>query len=488
MLAYKRTLVLFAALLLTSSLLLLSFWHPNLSFTLLNEPEATPEAAIIASNGPNTPASQAVVDETNELFDYDTGLDDPLHPYASLVGAPTSRFRDNLRPDKKYMTSWISAGWTNDVMTYGNLLYLALISDRIPILPMFTPSHIGGGVPPIAFGEVFDLPRLRKLLGKPILEWRDVKVLPVSYEPEDTEDLGCWNLWQTVQYREAIPRFLYLHCSRSISPDISYTQMPETVKLIPHFEHDPHASFWQLAPYAYPDARNAALANFKPQPSPLHNATLPPDEHMVCYDYLYYVCGSQPYEYDYDYSPAWNNVVQHMHWVPSLQELADKYVRTAMGISDEVSPSLAATPPYISIHIRHGDFKDWCGVVPVADCFASIDVIARRVREVQMELHDKHNIRADTVIMTSDERDPDWWASVEEMGWLRIDHTHTIERYGDWYPVFIDAVIQSGGAGFVGTDRSTMSILARRRVQSWRKSGTGVVRTIKWGTVGADDH
>ena len=49
----------------------------------------------------------------------------------------------------------------------------------------------------------------------------------------------------------------------------------------------------------------------------------------------------------------------------------------------------------------------------------------------------------------------------------------------------IDAVIQSGGVGFLGTDRSTMSTLARRRVQSWHN---GVVRTVKWGEKGADDH
>lgn len=53
------------------------------------------------------------------------------------------------------------------------------------------------------------------------------------------------------------------------------------------------------------------------------------------------------------------------------------------------------------------------------------------------------------------------------------------------YPVLIDAVIQSGGLGFVGTDGSTMSLLGRRRVQSWRN---GSVRTVKWGRPGADNH
>lgn len=35
------------------------------------------------------------------------------------------------------------------------------------------------------------------------------------------------------------------------------------------------------------------------------------------------------------------------------------------------------------------------------------------------------------------------------------------------YPIFIDAVIQSRGKGFVGTMSSTMSLLAMRRVQDW---------------------
>jgi len=78
-----------------------------------------------------------------------------------------------------------------------------------------------------------------------------------------------------------------------------------------------------------------------------------------------------------------------------------------------------------------------------------------------------------------------WWEDVVAQGWFRVDHSETVEIYGAWYPVLIDAVIQSSGVGFVGTDRSTMSILARRRVQSWQD---GVVRTLKWGRLGSDDH
>ncbi|KAG1733022.1 uncharacterized protein EDB91DRAFT_650630 [Suillus paluster] len=53
------------------------------------------------------------------------------------------------------------------------------------------------------------------------------------------------------------------------------------------------------------------------------------------------------------------------------------------------------------------------------------------------------------------------------------------------YPVFIDAIIHSNGADFVGTCGSTMSLLARRRVRSWLD---GPTRLVKWGSCGADDH
>jgi hypothetical protein len=53
------------------------------------------------------------------------------------------------------------------------------------------------------------------------------------------------------------------------------------------------------------------------------------------------------------------------------------------------------------------------------------------------------------------------------------------------YPVFLDAVIQSNGAGFVGTHRSTMTTLARRRVELWHN---GPTRVVRWEWPGADDH
>lgn len=171
-----------------------------------------------------------------------------------------------------------------------------------------------------------------------------------------------------------------------------------------------------------------------------------------------------------------------MRWNTSIERLADAHARRAMNVAvDE------PTPPYISIHARHGDFRDQCRGIPLDQCFASLSIIARRVSEVQEELRTQKGIEVTQVIMTSDEPDPEWWSEVRALGWTWVDYAteRTEEIYGKWHPVFIDAIIQSNGAGFVGTRGSTMSSLALRRVQSWHN---GPTRIVQWGWPGADDH
>jgi len=392
---------------------------------------------------------------------------------SNLIGSPTPRFRDNLRSDRKYITAWTVAGWTNNVMTYINLVYLALITDRIPIIPVFRSSGIHfGDAPPVDFGLVFDVPHLRTALGTPILEWHEVK----DRNSEIFDDLGCWNTWEAVQHRKdghprkgSVPDLLKL--------DLSYTKAPSWIKVTPKSDRDVHSSFWSLAALAFPEARAANLA--PPSISLHHNVSLPPDEHLTCYDNLYYVCANHPNEYELDYSPAWRFVGQHVRFTPRIEELADSYVRKAIGV-EEGHP----TPPWIAIHMRHGDFRNSCGK-NMTGCFPPIAAIARRVDEVKEEIQWRKGISVNHVIMTSDEKDATWWEDVRARGWLSIDHSQTAETLGIWYPTFIDAAIQSRALGFVGTARSTMSLIARRRVESWND---GATRTVQWGKPNSDDH
>ncbi|KAH0591053.1 hypothetical protein H2248_001162 [Termitomyces sp. 'cryptogamus'] len=429
-----------------------SAWIPN-QHSVIPVAEAISEASTISNSSINL-----------------SSFVDPLGPAANLLGPPTPNFRDNLRADRKYITSWISAGWTNDVMTYINLIYLAIITDRIPVIAMFIPSHVQAA-PNVDFGLVFDVPRLRKALNIPVLEWHEVK----DRNSEEVDEIGCWNTWEAVKESEDHPR--QSRVTDHLKLDISYTKAPSWIKVIPKYEHDQHSYFWSLAALAFPETRAANLV--PPRESPDHHVLLPPDEQMLCYDYMYYVCANQPYEMEFDYSPAWRFVGQHLHWSPRIEQLAYQYVRRTLGTLEDET-----IPPWIAIHVRRGDFEVYCSDGPIG-CYASLDVIARRVDEVKAELLQRKGISVDHIIMTSDERDTAWWDEVKGKGWYAVDHSQTADLLGPWFPVFIDAAIQSLGAGFVGTDGSTMSMIARRRVESWTD---GAVRIFKWGQPDSDDH
>lgn len=97
-------------------------------------------------------------------------------------------------------------------MGISNLLYLAQMTERVPILPPFAgfrdqwqagilsfftiPLKLGWYSFPgfIPFGEIFDVPRLREALHMPIIEWRDVKDLAAGSK-QPPEPLGCWSVW-----------------------------------------------------------------------------------------------------------------------------------------------------------------------------------------------------------------------------------------------------------------------------------------------------
>ncbi|KAJ7493293.1 hypothetical protein B0H11DRAFT_2277367 [Mycena galericulata] len=404
-----------------------------------------------------------------------------VHAPETTVVAPvlmketaTGSFEDNLRPELKYITAWPTFGWNNQVMQYMNLIYLGLITERIPIVPPFTPDtnpHVASKEY-IDFGQVFDIPRLEKEMGQRVLDWSQVK----DPKSDELDDLGCWNLevavWKAT-WRSHRPDNLKL--------DISYTIAPEWVKLRPGDYTDMQATFWSLASLGYADTR-PANSDLEPERSPIHNISLWPNEHLLCFDNVYFVCAHQAWEFDKQYSPAWRFVGRQMHWTSAIQSIADNYTRNALGVEyDE------AIPPYITVHARRGDFggDPECKNLPAEDCLAPLSAYARRVEEVKAEILETKSISIDRIIMTSDEKDPAWWNAVYQLGWTTPDHSQTAERYGAWYPIFIDGVIQSGGLGFVGTHKSTVSILADRRVSAWQG---GVTRTVYWGWKGADDH
>ncbi|KAJ7780327.1 hypothetical protein DFH07DRAFT_470175 [Mycena maculata] len=455
-----------AALVVSSVLFVLgitstSLWDSELTHCVSHSLAGSMPHAAVYSSTQNVDAAKQ---KPSSKFDTATLL---------LKGTASPSFRENLRPDVKYITSWPYEGFTNQMIAYMNLVYLGLITERVPIIPRFTSSrHTTSDTPDLDFGEVFDIPRLQEAINLPILQWSQVK----DPDSQFVDDLGCWNTQNSIFYSSD----RNFHPPGSLKLDVSYTTAPEWIRYPTELQHPtfPHALLWALASLAFNDSRTWTPR--EPDISPTHHVALPPDDHLLCYDLLYYAGAHEIFEYNYDMSPVWRFVGQHMHWTPKIQKIAESYTRETLGIAGH-----APISPYISVHARRTDFEIWCNGVTTKDCYVELSAIARRVEDVKAELLARKGIQVDQVIITSDEKDPEWWDAVGELGWRQPNHSKTVELYGPWYPPLIDKAIQSGSLGFVGTDRSTFSSLSLRRVRSWND---GAARMVLWGTRGADDH
>ncbi|TDL25263.1 hypothetical protein BD410DRAFT_717900, partial [Rickenella mellea] len=386
-----------------------------------------------------------------------------------LNGPPTPSFRENLRNDTKYITVWSTGGWTNDVMSLFNILYVAIISERVAVMPLFAPGHLPQKAGYLNFGDVFDVPRLIEGMKHPVIEWWQVKEIGST----TVDEVGCWSIRAIEGHRPTPP-------PRYLNIDVSYTSIPIEAKVYPNSPGEPHVKTWALAALTFPDYRKDHLGTSFP--SQLSGHSLPPDEHLACFDFAYYVGATHQFEYEYDYSPAWRFVGKYARWNPTLLGIAHELLRGAFELEPEEE-----IPPYVAVHVRRGDFRKACHEIPVNECFAPPSAFARRVAEVQQELLGTKGIDARRVLVTSDETDPAWWSEIKSFGWTWVNHTtaRTAETYGLWYTVTVDAVFQSIGAGVVGTHRSTMSLLAARRTQDWYG---GTTRMVKWGYLGADDR
>ncbi|KAJ7182490.1 hypothetical protein C8R43DRAFT_967324 [Mycena crocata] len=383
-----------------------------------------------------------------------------------LNGRPSASFKDNLRTDIQYITTWPANGWSNQVIEFMNLLYVARITGRVPIIPRFRPVHINRSVEHLDFGSVFDVRRLQSALGQHILEWNQVK----DPHSETIDELGCWDIQDKTWEREPV----YLEPPVDLKLDISYTAAPKWVRTE---DSEPTTLLWHVASLA--SFYNGGKSLSAPVLSPLHEVSLPPDTHLFCCNSLYWGLGLL--DTAEDVSPAWQSVGRHMHWTPQVIEMATASTRQTLNLAPH-----DPIPPYLAVHIRRGDFRIWCNIdgVPVTICFAPLSAFVRRIEEVRSEILNRTGTAVSSVIVTSDETAPEWWESVYELGWRRPDHSKTVEMHGPWYPVVIDAAIHGGALGFVGTDTSTVSILARRRVID----KGGVAEMVKWGRPGADAH
>ncbi|KDR75121.1 hypothetical protein GALMADRAFT_249034 [Galerina marginata CBS 339.88] len=395
-------------------------------------------------------------------------------PSRFIKGPPTRHFRDNLLEDKFYITATANAGFTNQFMSTVNMIYLGMITDRIPIIPPFGPdhhiSHDAGMVP---FGDIFNLSRATDAIHRPLLEWRDVKYLPskdstVEPKPSEREQIGCWSSRHGNEPRPVRVKSIVDH----LNLDISYTRAPTEARNNPSDGNDAFLVFSKLVRYIYPKRPlpppNGVYTLM--EKSPLGHELLP-DEHLTCFDFLYYLTSSpETYEWKFSWSPPWLWVATHFHFTDKLVEIVEGYLGRVFGAPKD------DLPPFIAVHMRRGDFAQQCWDTP-GDCLIPPSTFEKKVASMRQELLETQNKHVKEVIIMSDETDPDFWEEIRELGWVHFDHTEekTEQKYGQWYPPIIDIVAQSMAVGFIGTDDSTFSLVSARRVEDWHNGPTTMV-------------
>ena len=317
------------------------------------------------------------------------------------------------------------------------MIYLASLSGRVPIIPPFSPApHIcelfqdrynlisnlkfllaqEAGVLP--FGRIFNLTLLQKDLRRPILEWSDVKYIPspTSLEsPPDSEReaLGCWSTRP-----EYDPKPLRIDSLlNNLQLDVSFTRVPKSTRHNPDNPRDDFVIFSKLVPYIFSNSPLRDHFEFM-SPSPLGHR-LPPDEHLACFDHLYYTTSSNRlFEWEAPWSPVWNLIGKHVRFNNELVEIAKGYLSRAFNVGEgEIPPvslfecsffrsktfTLSFHEQFIAIHDRRGDFARVCTDPREPSCLSPLSTFAEKVDQIRTSLLLKHNVNVTQVLFASSE-------------------------------------------------------------------------------------
>lgn len=355
---------------------------------------------------------------------------------------------------------------------------------------------------------------------------------------DERDELGCWSTWAASNLQEHRPHGSNFILGQ-LNIDVSHTAVPRAARLFQiGRDEDLHLTFSGLATLAQSTAAkpnplsSEELGAVYPAQKSGHKRL--PDTQVLCFELLYYLTGShQPWDWEQPFGVAWNIVGRHARWSDRVRSLTRRVLALTLGLSesqilapwrgdhdwDERKDGVRYTTsrdyyatlderdriltPYILVHARHGDFLNNCDSRKAQGkpCSPPLSSIAQYVKEVEDELKQKGIIKEDhgwskdktPVIVTSDEADSAWWNQVKAHGWKRVVFPKELELPPGvkgredgldpethkklWDRMFIEVAIQGFATGFVGTQGSTMSLVAQRRVEHWQG---GVARTMSF--------
>lgn len=184
-----------------------------------------------------------------------------------------------------------------------------------------------------------------------MIDWEDVKVQTASpgpnlneytYSNNHSESIGCWSTRSRHEPEPAHPDNLL----KLLGLDASFTRVPDFAFMNRDIRDSAEVTFHGLAATIAPKHPydTGSLPLLAPSPS---GSKLAPDNHMVCYDFLYYATsGVEGLEWRYSWSPEWRIVAKNLPFTREFVDLATAYLRKAF--ATEVAESGSNDLPPVS--------------------------------------------------------------------------------------------------------------------------------------------
>ncbi|KAL7416334.1 hypothetical protein BDY24DRAFT_379324 [Mrakia frigida] len=372
---------------------------------------------------------------------------------------------DRLDPDVFYLTAGPGrdSGFTNQVMSVFNLIYLAMLTQRTPILPPFYSNWQLSEIedfPALAVSSVFDLPRFQaetaQIQQSGILEWEDINgvIDPSRATDPSWPEVGCWGGGPlTEEWSMSFAK---------INP-IYHPYPGETNPVSPKLS----LSWAAFMPYLLPNS-----LFFQDLVDTLPPTTLRPNEKFACAEWLYHGTKDGTHSQG-EYKKGlggWGHVGKKMRFREEIVEEAQTLLKKIFGVSKKEE-----VPPFVVFHVRHGDFDWQCK--DDNPCFTTAQfafALAKMQREYERQGDALTRPPFPTeVLVISDETEPAFYSELRERGWRStfdvngLENSKLVKELGGWYLLLVETVLLSQGTHFLGTAESTMSLLAGLRTQDW---------------------
>ncbi|ORY63678.1 hypothetical protein BCR35DRAFT_334785 [Leucosporidium creatinivorum] len=412
-----------------------------------------------------------------------------------LPTAPALSIYDSLDPQLRYLIADSWSGLSGQITSAFALLYLAQQTQRIAILPSWhDEGHYGDSIIPMSL--LFDLEGLREATGLLFVELDDVKPQDPHHVNTTMDEIGCYR---------ASPWF-------DIPLSLPDHNIHQTILTIPLPSETPwsYESFtlFDFSPSRLSLAATQASSNGWSLPrNMVEEDPSPQGGGLLCYTNLWdlgHVAGGvRRVEENGHFGnggfesakesrmvgllkadlkgvhPEWWHVGRFVDFTPEIWDIALSSVYETLEVD--------VLPPLVTVHLRRGDFLSWCPqqqncTPPASDYAAAVKPLLSLFNSSIIPFSSSPRPR---VLVTTDETtDMDFLASIDQLGWDRINHTRLgterklREAYGEawrWADSAVDQAILSLGQHFVGTRGSQVTQLSQLRVESWNGGQTAVV-------------